>query len=83
MTRETCAHCTRSFTPTIAPDGAPEYTDAAGMVCCDSCLCVVCGHGHATETEHTYCVGEFVDGEREAVDPDAAYEAARDLLIGV
>lgn len=83
MARKTCAHCTRSFTPTTAPDGAPEYTDAAGVVCCDSCLCVVCGHGHATEAEHTFCVGEFIDGEREAVDPDAAYEAARDLRIGV
>jgi hypothetical protein len=83
MDRMTCAHCDRSFTPATAPDGEPEYTDADGVVCCDSCLCVVCGRGHATETEHTFCVSEFVGGEREAVDPDAAHEAARDLLIGV
>jgi len=83
MDRKTCAHCDRSFTPTIAPDGQPEYLDAAGMVCCDVCLCDVCGHGHLTEDGHTTCLGEFVDGEREAADPDAAYEALRDARIGV
>lgn len=83
MSYKTCAHCTRSFTPTIAPDGQPEYTDAAGMVCCDVCLCVVCGHGHPTEDGHEFCLGEFADGEREAVDPDAAHEALLDARIGV
>jgi hypothetical protein len=83
MDKMTCAHCSRSFTPSTAPDGEPEYTDAAGEVSCDSCLCMVCGHGHPTETEHLFCLGEFADGERDAVDPDAAYEALRDGLIGV
>jgi hypothetical protein len=83
MARETCTHCASSFTPTIAPDGAPEYTDAAGMVCCNQCLCTVCGHGHPTRGERKYCLAEFNEGGRDAVDPDAAYEAARDLLIGV
>lgn len=79
----TCAHCDRSFTPTTAPDGQPEYLDAAGMVCCDVCLCGVCGHGHPTADEHDLCSGEFADDERETVDPDAVHDALRDRLIGV
>jgi hypothetical protein len=82
MTRKTCTHCLTEFTPTVTPEG-PVYTDATGAECCDGCYCPVCGHGHPTTDGHETCQAEFEAGEREAVDPDAVFEALRDARIGV
>lgn len=84
MTRKTCSHCDRSFTPNTNADGVVEYTDALGNVCCDICYCGVCGHGHPTADEHDLCQSGAEDDEpAEGPDPDLFRDIALDGLLGV
>jgi hypothetical protein len=78
MTRMTCSHCDRDFTPKTCPAGVPEFIDADGKVCCDVCYCDVCGYGHPTADEHDLC-----SAGRDAADPDLVRDIAMDALFGV
>lgn len=80
---ETCSYCFTTFTPIGNSNGDLEYTDDHGAVCCDSCLCRPCGHGHPTAAERAACAATFEVDERESPDPDSLTAIARDRLVEV